>query len=138
MSHFTTMTTQITDPDALRAALADVGYRDVEVHDEAQPLYGYRGDVRADRAHVIVRRRYIGRASNDIGFRRESDGHFLAVISEYDRRKHNEAWLGRVNARHAYHATSATLAEQGFHIADETVEEDGTVRLVLRRVGEAP
>jgi hypothetical protein len=137
MSHFTTMTTQITDPEALRAALADVGYDHVEVHDEAQALYGYQGDRRDDRAHVIVRRRHVGRASNDIGFRREEDGRFLAVISEYDRRVHDEAWLGRVNARHAYHATTATLAEQGFHIADEAVEEDGSVRLVLRRVGGA-
>lgn len=136
MSHFTTMTTQITDPDALRSALADVGYSDVEIHEEARPLFGYLGDMRADRAHVIVRRRYIGRASNDIGFRREPDGHFLAVISEFDRRVHDDAWLGRVSARHAYHATSATLAEQGFHLADETVEEDGSVRLVLRRIGD--
>ncbi|THV36364.1 DUF1257 domain-containing protein [Glycomyces buryatensis] len=135
MSHFTTMTTQITDPEALRSALGDVGYGDVEVHDHAQPLYGYLGDQRSDRANVIVRRRHIGRASNDIGFRREEDGHYLAVISEYDRRVHDDAWLGRVSARHAYNATSATLAEQGFHIADETVEEDGTVRLVLRRIG---
>jgi hypothetical protein len=129
------MTTQITDPEALQSALADVGYDNVEVHEEARPLYGYRGDMRDDRAHVIVRRQHIGRASNDIGFRREPDGRFLAVISEYDRRKHNEAWLGRVSARHAYHVTSATLVEQGFHVAGETVEKDGSVRLVLRRIG---
>ena len=133
MSHFTTMTTQITDPDALRAALADVGYGDVEVHDTAQPLYGYQGDQRADRAHVIVRRAHIGSASNDIGFLHQDDGRYLAVISEYDRGKHDETWLGKVTARHAYHLTASTLEAQGFSMAEETVERDGTVRMVLRR-----
>lgn len=134
MSHFTTLTTQLTDADALRAALADVGFDDVEVHDDAQPLHGYLGDRRANRAHVIVRRRHLGRASNDIGFRRQEDGHFLAIISDYDRHKYNEQWLGTLTARHAYHVTSKTLTTQGFHVADETTDRDGTVRLVLRRV----
>jgi hypothetical protein len=101
MSHFTTMTTQITDPEALRTALADVGYHTVELQDEAQPLFGYRGDERADRAHVIVRREHIGRASNDLGFLHQDDGRYLAVISAYDRTRHDEQWVGRVTARHA-------------------------------------
>lgn len=134
MSHFTTLATQLTDTDALCAALADVGYPDFEVHEAAQPLYGYQGDLRRDRAHVIVRREHIGRASNDIGFRRQEDGRFLAVISEYDRATHDETWLGRLIARHAYHATNKTLTAQGFHLVDEVNEQDGTVRLVLRRV----
>jgi hypothetical protein len=133
LSHFTTLATQLTDTEALCAALSDVGYGAVEVHEQAQPLFGYQGDQRRDRAHVIVRRGRIGSASNDIGFRREEDGHFLAVISEYDRQRHDEAWLGRVTARHAYHVTARTLADQGFDIAEETTERDGTVRMVLRR-----
>lgn len=133
MSHFTTLATQLTDTEALCAALADVGYRDVEVHDEAQPLYGWQGDQRQDRAHVIVRREHVGGASNDLGFLRQHDGRFLAVISEYDRSTHDQAWLGRVTARHAYHVTSKALAGQGFDIVDEATDRDGTVRLVLRR-----
>ncbi|MEU6717014.1 DUF1257 domain-containing protein [Nonomuraea sp. NPDC046802] len=134
MSHFTTLTTRLTDAEALRAALADVGFDEVEMHDQAQPLYGYRGDRRADRAHVIIRRAHIGRISNDIGFLLRPDGHYLAVISGYDRATYNEAWLGKVTARHAYHVTARTLAAQGFHLTGETTDRDGTVRMVLRRV----
>ena len=133
MSHFTTMTTQLTDTDALRAALADAGYREIEVHGRPQPLYGYEGGKRADTAHVIVRREHVGRASNDIGFRRGNDGRFLAVISDYDRAKHDERWLGRLTARHAYHLTTKTLTAQGFDVVTEAAERDGTVRMVLRR-----
>jgi hypothetical protein len=134
VSHFTTLRTQITDTDALVAALADMGYDEVEVHDEAQPLIGYLGDTRRQRAHVIVRRRHVGRVSNDIGFERQADGHFTAVISDYDRPRHGEAWLARLTARHAYHAAATTLAAQGFDLVDEQTDRDGTVRLVLRRV----
>lgn len=134
MSHFTTLKTQITDAEALVAALADVGYNAVEVHDNAQPLKGYLGDRRRQRAHAIIRRKHIDRASNDIGFERQPDGYFRAVISDYDRAKHNEKWLGRVTARHAYHATTKTLAAQGFDLVREEQDHDGTMRMVLRRV----
>ncbi|WBB60278.1 DUF1257 domain-containing protein [Streptomyces sp. WMMC500] len=134
MSHFSVLSTALTDTDALCAALADVGYREVEVHDTAQPLHGYRGDRREHTAHVIVRRRHVGRLSNDIGFLHGEDGRFTAAISDYDRRRHDAAWLDRLTARHAYHVTAARLAEEGFHLAEETTERDGTVRMVLRRV----
>jgi hypothetical protein len=133
MSHFTTMTTQLTDTGALRAALADLGYGKIEVHDQPQQLYGYLGDKRADLANVIIRREHIGRASNDIGFLRQDGGSFLAVISDYDRARHDERWLGRLTARHAYHVATTTLSAQGFDVVEETSERDGTVRLVLRR-----
>lgn len=134
MSHFTSLTTALTDTEALCAALADVGYRDVEVHDVAQPLHGYRGDRREDTAHVIVRRTHVGRLSNDIGFFHREDGRFTAVISDFDRRTHDAAWMDRLTARHAYHVTAARLTDEGFHVAEETTERDGTVRMVLRRV----
>jgi hypothetical protein len=82
---------------------------------------------------VIVRREYVGPASNDIGFLHQPDGQFLAVISEYDRSAHDQAWLGRVTARHAYHVTARTLAAQGFDLVEEIADRDGTVRMVLRR-----
>ena len=124
MSHYTTLRTQLTDADALVAALADLGYPEVEVHAEVAP----------QRAHVIVRRRHIGPESNDIGFERRDDGRFAAVVSDYDRARHGEDWLRRLTARHAYHATRATLAEQGVEAVEEETDRTGTVRLVLRRV----
>lgn len=135
MSHFTTLRTHLTDRDALVAALCDVGHPDVEVHDDAQPLHGFRGDVRAQRAHVIIRRRHVGYMSNDLGFARQADGRFDAVISDFDRGRYDAAWLARLTARHAYHVTATTLAAQGFDLVEEQQDRDGTVRLLLRRVG---
>ncbi|NJN88158.1 MAG: hypothetical protein HC881_20020, partial [Leptolyngbyaceae cyanobacterium SL_7_1] len=56
MSHFTAIRTQLKDPIALQKALADLGFSQIEVHETAQPLYGYQGDRRSDTAEIIVRR----------------------------------------------------------------------------------
>src|SRR4028118_1606499 len=80
MSHFTCIKTQIKNQDALVKALADVGFKDVEVHETAQHLYGYQGDVRQQTAEVIIRREYIGRVSNDMGFKRQENGQFEAIF----------------------------------------------------------
>ena len=66
----------------LVAALSDLGYAHVEVG-EALTLYGYQGDDRSETAEVVVRRRHLGSASNDLGFKHTAAG-YVPVISEYD------------------------------------------------------
>lgn len=134
MSHYTEMTTEIIDAEHLVAALGDLGFAEIEVYDEPRALVGYKGDRRQQAAHVIVRRKFVGRGSNDIGFLRRPDGRFQAIISEYDRRRYDEAWLGRLTQRYAYRQTVAALAEQDFTIVEEKVEADGRIRLGLRRM----
>lgn len=68
----------------LLAALAALGYGEVE-EGEALPLYGYRGDRRPETAALVVRRRHLGSASNDLGFARTAAG-YVPIISEYDQR----------------------------------------------------
>ena len=73
-----------TDRRLLLAALADLGYTQVE-EGQALPLYGYQGDRRPETAELVVRRGYLDRASNDLGFARTPAG-YVPVISEYDQR----------------------------------------------------
>jgi hypothetical protein len=134
MSHFTVLRTQITDTDALVKALADLGFTQVEVHQTAQHLYGYQGDVRPQTAEVIIRRQLIGPASNDIGFKRQEDGTFDAIISDYDRNKYSQQWLQRLTQRYAYHVARAKLEEQGFALVTEEKQQDERIHLVLRRM----
>lgn len=68
--------------ELLLASLADLGFAQVE-EGEDLALYGYQGDRRPESAALVVRRRYIGSASNDLGFRLTTDG-YIPVISEYD------------------------------------------------------
>jgi 3-deoxy-D-arabino-heptulosonate 7-phosphate (DAHP) synthase len=133
MSHFTSIRTQIKQVDALVKALRDVGFEQVEVHETAQHLYGFQGDVRSQTAEVIIRRQLISAASNDIGFKRQEDGTFQAIISEYDRKHYSQQWLNQVTQRYGYHALMATASRQGFTIEEDEVMEDGTLRVVVAR-----
>ena len=76
--------TAFKDRECLLKALAGCGYGTVE-EGESLSLYGYQGDRRPETAQIVVRRKFIGAASNDLGFQK-TDAGYVAVISEYDQR----------------------------------------------------
>ena len=92
MSHYVNFKTQITDVTALVRALkrchTKIGRKwtenDIEVYGTAANLYGYTGDKRNDKANVIIRRKNVQASANDIGFVREKDGTYSAIISDFD------------------------------------------------------
>lgn len=133
MSHYTRVRTVLKDPEILVGALADVGFAEVEQHAQAQALYGYQGDERQLAAEIIVRRRHIGRASNDIGFARRGDGTFEAIISAYDRREYGQPWLDRLAHAYSRRATLKFAAEHGYAVEEQV--EQGRTRILLRRYG---
>jgi hypothetical protein len=97
LSKYEETATEIRDAANLIAALSELGFQ-AEFHPAGAPLIGYEGFERSEQANVIVRRRQIGEASNDIGFVRKPNGTFAAVLSEYDRGiGFDEKWLGRVH-----------------------------------------
>jgi hypothetical protein len=89
MSAYVGCETEINDLESLIESLVEIGVQreKIEVHDVAQTLHGYQGDVRQQKAHVVVRRRAVGAASNDIGFERMEDGRYKTWVSEYDSMK---------------------------------------------------
>ena len=133
MSHFTRIRTRLRDAEVLVEALAKVGHKEVEVHTQPETLYGYQGDARPEKAELIVRREHIGGASNDIGFARQEDGTYEAIISDYDRRKYNESWLANLAHAYSHAATLRYAATHGYEIATDELQQDGTRRLTLRR-----
>lgn len=84
MSKYMTFTdAAFKDRECLLKALRECGYAETE-EGEALSLYGYRGDRRPETAQIVVRRKFIGAASNDLGFQKTESG-YVPVISEYDR-----------------------------------------------------
>lgn len=134
MSHFTIVKTQFKDVPGLIKALSDKGFKDVETHEEAVHLYGYQGDVRPETAEIVIRRQHVGSASNDIGFKRQEDGNYTAIISSYDRNRYSPKWLGELMQRYSYHVTRTKLLDQGFELVEEKTEQDGRVHIMARRV----
>lgn len=133
MSHFTRVRTKLRDTDTLVAALQAVGFRQVEVHDQPQALHGYYTDGRSERAEVIIKRAHLDQANNDIGFARQPDGSFDAIIEDFDRRRYDAAWLDELARSYSYAATLKYAESHGYEIATDEVQQDGSRRLTLRR-----
>jgi hypothetical protein len=124
----------MSDEHFLVAALNQLGY-DVEMHSGGASLYGYMGDERPEMAHVIIRRRQLDSASNDIGFARAGDGRFVAVLSEYDRQiGYDDAWLGKVQQIYKEKQTIAVAKANGytFHGREVIKGSNGKEQIRLR------
>jgi hypothetical protein len=134
MSAYSTNETQFKDPKLLCAALAELGFDAsmVESHDTAQNLIDYHGKPRPDRAEIIIRRRFIDSASNDIGFKLGANGTYGAIISDYDRNhmEYNGAWLGKLSAAYARQGIIQKAQRQGLRVAG-TVKKDGKTQLIF-------
>jgi hypothetical protein len=106
--------TNLTEEQYLVEALREFGYTP-EVCREGIPLFGYMGDERAERAQIVIRRRQLDSASNDIGFARDASGVYQAIVSEYDRGiGFDDAWLGRVTQTYKERETMAVARAKGY------------------------
>jgi len=135
MSHYSEVVIELTDEGCLVAALSRLGFKGkVEVHRVAQPLYGYQGDMRGQKAHIIIRREHVGRAANDLGFERQADGKYRGWVSEYDQKynKYDDAWMGKLKQAYGVEKARAEAKKKGYRVSEQKLN-DGRVRLVLRR-----
>jgi hypothetical protein len=129
----------------LVAALAAMGYREVERGGDLT-LIGYDGKPRVGAdgatltAHIVVRRRHVGHASNDLGFKRTARG-FVPIVSDYDHRHHLPRVHGgpgeferklRVGYGNARAAAAAALLQRRHRAAVQRREEGQTVRMTVR------
>ena len=85
MSEYLEVETVMQDKNCLVSALEQIyGTGNVEVYNEARQLEGFHGDLRHQRAHIIVRRKFVGNASNDLGFEL-INGNYRMRISQFDK-----------------------------------------------------
>jgi len=135
MSHYSEVMIELIDEGCLVAALSRLGFqRKMEVHREAQPLYGYQGDVRAQKAHLIIRRQHVGPAANDLGFERQPDGRYRVWVSDYDVKynKYDATWMGRLKQAYGVEKARAEAKKKGYRVSEQKLD-DGRIRLVCRR-----
>jgi hypothetical protein len=121
MSHYNSIKTEIRDPACLVTALGTLGFTP-RVSETAQPLEGYMGDKRKQTAEIIIPRRQVGDASNDIGFKRREDGVFAAIISDHDRHRYDDKWLAKLKTEYGT-AKVIRLAQRTYGCAKPVVKE---------------
>jgi hypothetical protein len=135
MSHYSRVKTHFKDAQCLIRALKAMGFAKVEHHTSPQGLYGFQGDLRRDTAHIIVRRKYVGAASNDLGFIQREDGTFEAIISDYDRSfgKKDDKWMARLKREYGKTTVFEYAKREGYDVVETTQSKSEEIRLVLRR-----
>jgi len=84
VSSYNEIQTIYSDQQCLIEAIKELGYQP-QVNEKPQHLEGYHGDERQQTAEIIIPRKQVGGASNDVGFKRNADGTFTAIISDYDK-----------------------------------------------------
>ncbi len=141
MSHYVDILTEITDQDSLIKALARLGFNEakVEVHEKAANLYGYQGDKRGQKAHVIIRKCFVGSSANDIGFERTASGKFRVHISEFDSGegeyssrdgKYNKEWQKKLYAYYGVEKSKKEITKKGWKYVED-VDEKKRPRLTI-------
>jgi hypothetical protein len=125
MSHFSNIKTQIRKVEFLSAALDDLG---VSWQGGPQPVRGYQGATRT--ADVVIAQEN----GYDVGFSHNSQEYELVTDLEFWQQNWSvERFLNKITQRYAYHAVKESAAQQGFQVAEEHNNQDGSVRLVVQR-----
>lgn len=133
MSMYCKIETQFRNPEALLCALIETGKwtaEQIEIHNEPQTLYGYRGDARQERANIIIRRKDVGMSSNDLGFIKNEDNTYTAIISEFDKTKYSEHWTNKLKQNYAFQAIRLQQEKRGRQVS-RTKLPDGKQRVTI-------
>lgn len=114
MSKYATVNTDFKDKACLVQAIQEMGYKNVEFHEQPVALYGYEGQARPETAEIVIRRKEIGGASNDIGFKlNKATGKYEALISAYDSRKHSPKWVKDLTIKYQGGVAQAFAKKKG-------------------------
>ena len=124
MSHISRLRTRIVSEEGLVKALADLGYERVQSPGRT------RSGVQNETIIVFAPQ---NQPSSTLTFIRAGDEPFNMESTDQALRGDAQAWLDRLTQRYAYHVAQAKLAEQGFTLIEETVQEGERIHLVLRR-----
>lgn len=125
MSHFSNIKTQIRNLDSLKSALTDLG---IDWKGETKTVRGYQGNTR--NAEVVISQEN----NYDIGFSWNGSEYELVADLEYWQQPLTvDGFLRKVTQRYAYNTVKNEAGKQGFHIAEEKNQEDGSIRLVVQR-----
>jgi hypothetical protein len=125
MSHFSQIKTQIRDLVSLQSALTDLG---IDWKPGPQAVRGYRGQTH--NAEIVIEQDN----GYDIGFSQNNEHYELVADLQYWQQPLSvEGFINRVTQQYAYHTVLNETARQGFQVAEQQKNQDGSIRLVLQR-----
>jgi hypothetical protein len=131
MSHFTKCALKMTNLEAIKRALADLELKYVEGEQGQSVLVrGYRGDT-LNAAISIDMGRY------DIGVIANQDGTYDITADwwgvETTKGISEDEFKNKLSQRYQYHNVKQACEAKGYAVEEEVNEEDGSIRLVVRK-----
>jgi hypothetical protein len=131
MSHFTKCELKLTNLVALRAALADLKlqFTEDEQHQSAV-VRGFRGDTLKAVMSIDMGRYDIGVIANENGTY-DLTADWWGV--ETTKGVSEEEFKSQLSQRYQYHNVKQACEEKGYAVEEELNEEDGSIRLVMRK-----
>ncbi len=129
MSHFSQIKTKLRNLSSLQLALNDAG---VQWELGPKSVRGYQGTT--ETAEVVIEQDN----GYDLGFKRSGetgDYELVADLQYWQQPLSVDGFLNQVTQRYAYHTVLNESANQGFQMAEQVSNADGSIRLVLQRWG---
>ncbi len=125
MSHFSNIKTQIRHLESLQAALTDLG---IDWKPGPTPVRGYQGATCEAAVAIEQDNDY------DLGFSWNGREYEMVTDLQYWQQPLSvEGFLKQVTQRYAFHAVVNETAKQGFQVAEQQANDDGSIRLVVQR-----
>lgn len=140
MSHYNKIKTKLKCKASLVKALAKMGFdkEKIQVHDTAVHLEGWHGEQRPETAEIVLPRKHVGGAANDIGFKKQADGTFEAIISDNEggrnqgHGRYGQDWQNKLSKHYSVEQSKNAFTANGWSYQEKT-DPKGRVQLVGTR-----
>ena len=127
MSHFSTIKTQLKDPEQLIKALNNLGYI---INQEEKFVKGYKGKFTA----VDISMNLPG--NTKVGFKWDNNSNAYELVTDLDLWKFElpvERFISKVTQMYAYETIISKTKEDGYQIVEQKNQNDGSIELVLTK-----
>ena len=125
MSHFSKIQTSLKDLDLLKKSLSDLS---IQWEPELNRVRGYKDQTTF--ANLVIRQDN----NYDIGFSWNGfEYQLVADIQFWQQPWSIELFLDRESQKYAYNSIVESTSKQGFQTVNETVQEDGSIKLTLQK-----
>ncbi len=133
MSEYHVVETEFQDQECLLDALKEMGYTPT-VHETTKNLEGFQGKQRQQKAHIIIPRKQVGGASNDVGFE-NVDGKFRCHASAYDSAWRTGKKINKLKQGYAEKVIMKTVKRHSrYSFKSRKIDEDGNIKIRVRRL----